>query len=249
MGSTIQYVKTPEGTMPVEQFRPADSRPVPTVIFYMDGIGPRPALSAMAAHLSAAGYNVLLPNLFYRSGPWKPLVATEAFKEGPSRQQMQSAMGRLTLSAVASDTAGLINYADAELGATGRTIGCVGYCMGGSHAFTAAANHPGRVGAVAVFHSAQLVTDQPDSPHRRLRQMTANVYVGVAGIDPWLKPDETSTLKNALAEAGIRHTLEVYPEVSHGFAVTDTPAHNAVAEQRHWDALLSLLRSSLREEV
>lgn len=240
--ATTIEVTTPDGTMPVELFRAAGDRP--TVIFYMDGIGPRLALSDMAARLSAEGFHVLLPNLYYRSGPWHPLQAAEVFKEGPSRAQMLAAMSQLSLPAVARDSAVLLSYAQQELGARGRKMGCVGYCMGGAHAFTAAANHSDSIAAVAVFHGAQLVTDRPDSPHLRLREVKAKVYVGVAGIDPWLKPDETKNFKAALTEAQVSHTLEIYPDVNHGFAIGDTPAHDSAAAQRHWLALLALLRSS-----
>lgn len=43
------------------------------------------------------------------------------------------------------------------------------------------------------------------------------VYVAVAGIDPWLAPGETERLREALEAAGIRHRIEDYPGVQHGF--------------------------------
>jgi carboxymethylenebutenolidase len=59
----------------------------PAVIFYMDAIGIRPALCDMAARLASNGgyYHVLLPNLYYRSGPSKPFDAATVFKGGAER--------------------------------------------------------------------------------------------------------------------------------------------------------------------
>ncbi|MEL4486176.1 dienelactone hydrolase family protein, partial [Shewanella algae] len=52
----------------------------PAIIFYMDAGSIRPATLAMAARLSEAGFVVLLPDLFYRYGPYGPLDPKEVFK-------------------------------------------------------------------------------------------------------------------------------------------------------------------------
>lgn len=247
MNQQTVSIQTPHGLMPVEIFRPEGAAgPWPATIMYMDGIGPRPALSEMARRLSDQGYMVLLPNLYYRSGPWKPLVPTEAFQEGPARQQMLSAMGALTIALVASDSDAMLNWLKTRKEVKVGRVGLVGYCMGCAHAVTAAANHPDQVPAVAAFHGARLVTDQPDSPHLRLQETKAGMYFGVAGIDPWLAPDETDRLRSALDDAKCDYKLEVYPEVKHGFAVIDTPAFDAAAGAKHWSELTSLFAAKLK---
>ena len=47
------------------------------------------------------------------------------------------------------------------------------------------------------------------------------------------------------ARRGADFRLEVYPDVNHGFAVTDTPVYNKDASERHWTALLKLYRETL----
>ena len=39
--------------------------------------------------------------------------------------------------------------------------------------------------------------------------------------------------------------VEVYP-AAHGFAVPDSPTHDASAEERHWTALFALFDADLR---
>ena len=41
---------------------------LPAVLFFMDGIGVRPALFEIGERLASGGYFVLLPDLYYRSG-------------------------------------------------------------------------------------------------------------------------------------------------------------------------------------
>ena len=52
---------------------------------------------------------------------------------------------------------------------------------------------------------------------------------------------DISTLEHAFAQAGVSFRSEIYPGAAHGFAVPG-PRFNAPAAQRHWKALLGLLR-------
>ena len=64
---------------PLRVATPAGDGPWPAVIFYMDAGGIRPIVIEMAQRLASAGYVVLLPDLFYRYGPYGPLVPKEVF--------------------------------------------------------------------------------------------------------------------------------------------------------------------------
>jgi carboxymethylenebutenolidase len=41
----------------------------------MDGLGIRPAILEIGEQLAANGYLALLPDLYYRSGPYEPMNA------------------------------------------------------------------------------------------------------------------------------------------------------------------------------
>jgi carboxymethylenebutenolidase len=117
--------------------------------------------------------------------------------------------------------------------------------MGGRLAMTAAGTFPDRVAAAGIFHAGGLATDAPDSPHRLASKIRATLYISVAAIDQGFSDAERERLRTALDEAGVRYTLEVYPEVAHGFCVPGLPVHNEAASERHWKALLTLFRESL----
>ena len=126
----------------------------------------------------------------------------------------------------------------------GANVGCVGYCMGGGFALTAAGTYPECVAAAASFHGGRLATDQPDSPHLLAGKIRAKVYVGLAGIDPYFTESEKNALKSALETAGVRLVLEIYPEVHHGFTMSDLPVFNRDASERHWERLLQLFKDA-----
>ena len=73
MAPTPIEIRTDDGICPASVFRPSDrGGPWPGVIFYMDGAGIRPLLFEMGERLANEGFLVLLPDLFYRSGPYEP---------------------------------------------------------------------------------------------------------------------------------------------------------------------------------
>ena len=67
---------------PAHIFKPEGPGPWPAVIVYMDGLGIRPTLFEMGQKLADGGYVVLLPDLFYRAGPYAPLDPKQVFASG-----------------------------------------------------------------------------------------------------------------------------------------------------------------------
>jgi carboxymethylenebutenolidase len=238
-------IKTQAGLVPCHFFSPPSGKKHPAAILYMDAFGIRPAMIDMALRLSAAGYHVLLPNLYYRSGPTKPFDLASAFKEGPERDRLMHLFRSLNIRSVMEDTASFLDFFATQPTVASAKIGCVGYCMGGAFALSAAGSFPDRIAAAASFHGARLATDQTDSPHLLAPKMRGAIYVGIAGIDPHFTPEEQHRLKSALAEAGVNYTLETYPNAKHGFAVTDTPAYDPEASEHHWQQLLKLFAENL----
>ncbi len=61
-------IKTKDGVADGKFFAAAGKTKAPAVIVYMDAFGIRAGMSGMAEKLAGYGYNVLLPNLYYRAG-------------------------------------------------------------------------------------------------------------------------------------------------------------------------------------
>jgi carboxymethylenebutenolidase len=73
---------------------------------------------------------------------------------------------------------------------------------------------------------------------------TARVYVAGAIEDASFPDEQKERLEKALAGAKADHAIETY-KAYHGFTMRDLPVYSAVAEERHWDALLKLLKETL----
>jgi len=240
-------IQTKDGTAPCYFVHAPQEGKRPAVILYMDAFGVRPTLRQMAERLASGGYHVLLPDLYYRSGTTGPFDPATAFKEEPQRSRMMALYQSINNQKVMEDTASFLEFLGKQPEVSPK-VGCVGYCMGGPFALSAAGTFPDRIAAAASFHGARLASDQPDSPHLLAPKMRGRVYVGIAGIDPNFTPEEKRRLESALESAGVKHTVEMYPEVKHGFAVTDHPAYDRAASERHWQELLKLFGQSLSSE-
>ncbi|MGW0210578.1 dienelactone hydrolase family protein, partial [Streptomyces sp. NPDC003233] len=84
--------------------------------------------------------------------------------------------------------------------------------------------------------------DEPTSPHLGAPDITAELYFGHADNDRSLPPEQIERFEEALTAAGVRHTCEVYQGAPHGYTQADTPAYDREADERHWAALLDLLK-------
>jgi carboxymethylenebutenolidase len=238
-------VETTDGKARAGLFSPdaPSGKQQPGVILYMDAFGPRPALDDMAGRLASAGYVVLVPDLFYRSGGYGPFDTHTAFTTETTRNQIMGMMHATTQALTERDSGAFID-ALAEGGASGP-IGVVGYCMGGGRALTAAAAYPQKVAAAASFHGGNLASDAPDSPHLRAGTIAARVYVGSAGVDNSFPPEQSARLAQALREATVDHVIENYVGMAHGWAVPDHGVYNQAGAERHWRRLLEFFGEAL----
>lgn len=224
---------------------PDGSGPWPGVVMFPDAGGARETFRAMGDRLASMGYVVLLPDVYYRNEGWEPFDLETAFSDEAERSRLFSLMGTLSDDRIVADTRAYLDFVLGREEVSGGTAGTTGYCMGGRMSMIAAGAHPDRVGATASFHGGRIaVADDPGSPHLAAPRIRATVYVAGAVDDDSYTPAQAELLEAALTEAGVDHTLEIYPAL-HGFAVPDNPTYDAAAEARHWDALADLYGSAL----
>jgi len=238
MTSETITVRTRDGECPTRVLTPASTGPWPAILFYMDAGGIRPAVVAMAQRLANAGYLVVLPDLFYRFGPYGPFVPAEVFA-GDFRATLGPLMATTGNDKAAADTGSLLDWLDTRGDVAGRVVGAVGFCMGGGIALVAAATFPDRFAAVASFHGGNLATEAPTSPDRTASQITAEVYIAAATDDGSYPPAMAERFEGVLHDGGVRYRAEVYP-AAHGWMKPDFPVYDHAAAERGWVALFDL---------
>ena len=237
-------VPTPDGSCPSIVVTPDGPGSWPGVIMFMDAGGIRPAMIEMAEQLAGMGYVTLLPEMYYRHGPYEPFPLDTVFSDPDERARLMTMAGSVTKAMAASDAGAFLEFLSQLPEVAGTKVGSTGYCMGGGLSLAAAAHHPERIVAAASFHGGQLASDAPDSPDRIVGRITGRVYVAAAENDGFFPPEQAVLLEQVLSEAGVDHKMEVYPAL-HGFAVPDNPTYDPDAADRHWRALTDLLGAML----
>jgi carboxymethylenebutenolidase len=237
-------IKTRDGTCDAYVFHPEDGEPSPAVLFYMDAYGPRDYLFAMARKIAERGYFVLMPNLLYRArrAPLLDMSFPLRPEDMPKAREVVLPLAQgLAPEQAMSDADSYVAFIRGHARARRGKIAITGYCMGGGMAIRTAARFPDEVAAVTSFHAGRLVTDAPDSPHRLLPKIRAELYLAHADQDPSMPAEQIEALRLALESSGARYEAEVYAGAAHGFTMMDLPAGNAAALERHWEKLFEVL--------
>lgn len=248
MTHTKYSIETKHGRADAHVFTPqSGSGPWPGVLVYMDGRGIRPALFDLGQRLADAGYYVLLPDLFYRSGPYE-VPAPTAFAENPEfrKQWFAKHIAPLTAANVRADTRAYLDFLAEQPNASSGLVGTTGYCLGGGLSLSAAGNFPDRVIAAASYHGGNLATDSADSPHRLADRIRGRVYVAGAVEDASFPDAQKEKLTRALEDAGVQHRVETYEGARHGWVPTDSAVYNPEAAERHWQTLIELFDTTLK---
>ncbi|MBS0331408.1 MAG: dienelactone hydrolase family protein [Proteobacteria bacterium] len=221
--------------------------PWPAAILYMDAPAIRPAMFDMGERLAQAGYYVLLPDVFWRAGPYRPLDIVKARNGDPEEASLfQKLRASTDAEKQMADTGAYLAWLATQPQAKADRVGVTGYCMGGGIALRAAGTFPDRIAVAASFHGGNLATDDDDSIHKLAPRMKARVLVAGADEDRSFDAAQCERLEGALKDAGVDAEVSIWAGLKHGWVPTDMPAHNAAGAERHWRELIALFDGVLK---
>jgi len=238
---TDVMVTTPDGTADCYFVHPSSGTGA-GVLFWPDIFGLRPALRQMGKRLAESGYSVLVVNPFYRVKK-APTAENGAATPIPQVMPLMQALNETTHM---TDAKAFVAWLDKQPSvAKNRKIGTQGYCMGGPMALRTAAAVPDRVGAVASFHGAALVTNAPNSPHLQAAKTKAQFLIAIATNDDQRSPNDKSVMKETFEKAKLSAEIEVYAGAAHGWCPPDTQVYNEAQAEKAWSRLLALYGKAL----
>lgn len=223
------------------------SGPWPGAILVMDAPAIRPALFQMGERLAAVGYCVIVPDMFWRAGPYDPPDIRAARAGDPAAVAMfQKLRGSTSVERQMTDVAACLDWLAKDPRVADGRVGITGYCMGGGIALRAAGTFPDRIAAAASFHGGNLATDDEKSPHRLAGRIRAKVLVAGAEEDSSYDAAQDARLRQALADAGVDAEVGIWAGCRHGWVPTDMAVHNPEGAERHWRELAALFDSVLK---
>jgi carboxymethylenebutenolidase len=221
LGEAIRY-PTParDSEAPGVLFRlPGDA---PGVVLIQEWWGLNDQIRGVAARLAAAGYSVLIPDL-YRGRA----TAVE--------DEARHLMTALDFDAAMDDITG----AAAHLRALGAPkVGVMGFCMGGALTIAALSNRA-RLDAGVCFYGV------PGPARADPAQLSAPLQCHFAEIDDWCTPAVVGALEDRLRSGRTEYELYRY-DARHGFFNETRPGvHDPAASAAAWRRTLDFLHRHL----
>jgi carboxymethylenebutenolidase len=230
MGETVQF-KSNGSTASGYLARPAAGKG-PGVMVIQEWWGLDPETKKVTDRLGEAGFVALAPDLYHG--------------ELAQHDEMDKAgklMHSLPPDRAARDMSGAIDYLASHADVSSKTIGVVGFCMGGMLALLIAANRGDKVSAVVPFYGYPQGPMEPD-----WTKMTAAVRGHMAEKDDFFTPEGARALEQKLKGLGKDVEITVHPGTGHAFMGSHNAlgTYNPELAAKIWPGVVSFLKERVR---
>jgi carboxymethylenebutenolidase len=229
MATTAEVtIDTDDGPMGAFEALP-DGEVKGAIVVVQEAFGVTTHICDVAVRLADDGWRAVAPALFHRQG--SPVIAYDDLAS------VMPVMGQLNAEGIGMDLEATFDY----LGTPNEQVGVVGFCMGGTVAFYAAALRP--LGAAVTFYGGGV--EQGRFGLDSLVDLAPKLqtpWLGCYGdLDGGISIESVEHLREAAATAAVPTEVVRYPDADHGFHCNDRPAvfnpaaaHDAWARTLQW---------------
>ena len=179
--------------------------------------------------LAREGYLAIAPDFFYRSGVNLPALTDV--------QQIIPIVQQATVAQVDGDLRATTTWVKAQPFAKPAAIGVTGYCWGGAVAWRSAMVDPDVRAAVAWYGQLKPLI-------ARAGELHAPVLGLYGALDQGIPQDDVAAMRAAVAAAGKRAEIVVYPDAPHGFHADYRDSYREADAKDGWARLLRHFRAN-----
>jgi carboxymethylenebutenolidase len=207
------------------------------VIVIQEAFGMTDHIKDVCARLAAAGYLAVAPHVFHRSGD--PLISYADMKNVVPHIM---ALNRVDIEA---DLKACLDHL-AQQGFSGRQVGIVGFCMGGTISFFAGAEW--ELGAAVTYYGGGIAQGRFGLPAMAdLAPRLKTPWQGNFGdLDKSIPTAEVEQLRTAAAKAGVATEVNRYAEADHGFHCNDRSAFHEASSKDAWQKTVAFFNSHIK---
>ena len=243
IASRTEEVSGDGAVMPIYVAEPRDAGSYPVVIVFMEAFGVNGHIQNVTDRFAADGYVAIAPDMYYRSGKGLTMGYNEVDKVLPVMRSMHDAQTH-------ADARLAIQFAKGLAKARADSIGCTGYCMGGTISWlTACLNRD--IKAAAIYYSGGIITRQtspnrPLSPHAYATLLTAPVLGCFGETDQNPAPADVREVDAELTSLGKVHDFKIYPGAGHGFSCDERPSYHRDSSEDAWQRTFAWFQKYLK---
>jgi carboxymethylenebutenolidase len=225
---------TPDGPMRAYEARPDDRAPT-AVIVIQEAFGVNDHIEDVTRRAAEEGVHAIAPALFHRSGggtaPYDDFSKVLPMFEG------------LTDDGILMDVDAAVEHLHG-LGYEDRSIGIVGFCMGGRVTFLVAVERA--LGAAVGFYGGGIVTARMPGFQPLIGDASKlqTPWLGLFGdADKSIPVEDVERLRTALdRETKVAHDVVRYPHAEHGFHCDRRASYQDGAAKDGWKRTLAWLQ-------
>ena len=224
--------------------RPDDGQPHPAIIAVHGSPGLSEGVLMMAQDIAEAGFVVLAPDMFYRTGRMQQVPI-----DGPAeaRRQMQDG---LTNDACVSDVRQMVAHLREQPNVLDGPVGITGFCFGGRVAYLAAVQVD-CIGAAVMWYPTRIVSPDPDVPGSPAPiDLVAQIRAPILNFMPTLdtihcSPEVIAQTTKAFEHAGVASEVIPVEDAGHGFVDPTSTKFNREQRDACWPRMIELFNQHL----
>ncbi len=239
----IQITTSKGAKMGAYLARPETPGRAPAVIVFMEIFGVNDHIRDVTRRIAAEGYVALAPDFFHRTAPGVQL--------GYDEQGMNTGIGnlmKLEADQMIADAKDAMSYLRSRPDVEGQKLGAMGFCIGGHMTYLVACETD--IVAAASYYGGGIAAPQgpggAPSTISRTPKIRGRIQCYFGGKDAMIPLDQVAAVRDALAKAGVDHSVEVYPDADHGFHCDQRASYHAPSAKDAWSKTVALFEQQLK---
>jgi carboxymethylenebutenolidase len=194
----------------------------------------------IARRFAELGYDVAMPNLYWREAPGA---------DPDDAAATARAQGGVPDERLVGDVAGAAAYLRSLPTSNGK-VGVIGYCSGGRQSVLAACNID--LDAAVDCYGAFVVGTPPEGFPMKVTNLVdqlPNLRAPLLGLfgneDQYPSPEQVDELEEILKANGKKYEFHRYDDAGHAFFAVDRPSYRVVAANDGWDRISEFYKTYL----
>ncbi|HMV54089.1 MAG TPA: dienelactone hydrolase family protein [Rhodocyclaceae bacterium] len=230
-------IASENGEIAAYRSMPVGGKSLPVVLVISEIFGVHEHIADLTRRLAKLGYLAVAPELFARQGDPRKLTNIQ--------QIISEIVAKVPDAQVAADLDATLAWAVANGGDASR-VAVTGFCWGGRQTWMYCARNP-KVKAGAAWYGRiedTVTLNQPRHPIDIAAELKVPVLGLYGGKDQGIPLDNVEDMKQALATAGGKSQIHVYPDAPHAFHADYRPSYRKAEAEDGWRRMLDWFRAN-----